>query len=543
MMKKMNNILKSSSMLLVLLLALNFSACTDFFIVDTKDVLDHTEYIDEESEMYSGFIGIMTRVQNIGDKIIYITDTRGELLEPTINSSKELYSIYNYDADLTGNHYADPAGYYDVIIACNDYLLKLYEYKENNLSSINMNHYEGLISSTLRIKAWIYLTLGKIYGEAIWFDDPMRELKDISQFKLMDLDEIVSACKDLLTKGFDGVNGRQSIPWKEWLDPYTPTADSPYRYWDSMTPEYFALYAELCLWSGDYQTTANLILGEMNSKFASTVSDATQYLRNARMSGGYSGIWNNRNPLPQETVSAIIYDYSKNQTNNLLKHFSSEAPNEYLLAPSEVGINRFYDSEFNPLGSSNADSRAGITFGVNSSGNNVIRKFRPNTSIRPYAYQDDVHIYIYRAADLYFMLAEALNNLGRDVEASALINQGVNGSFPNGGVTWAGFTDDWTSASSIGNRKYPDLGIRGVFQLGNRQFEFGNTKANDLAILDEMMLEFPCEGRIYPAMVRIAKRYDDYNIIADRVVSKYSNPEEIRTKILNGGYFINWNLK
>ena len=543
MMKTMNNILRNSSVLLVLFITLSFSACTDFFIVDTKDVLDHTEYIDEESEMYSGFIGIMTRVQNIGDKIIYITDTRGELLEPTIKSPKELYSIYNYDDDLTDNHYADPAGYYDVIIACNDYLLKLYEYKENNLSSINMNHYEGLISSTLRIKAWVYLTLGKIYGEAIWFDDPMRELKDISQFQLMDLDEIITASKALLTNGFDGVNGKHSIPWKEWLDPYTPTADSPYRYWDSMTPEYFALYAELCLWSGDYQTTVNLILNEMNSVFASTVNDATQYLRNARMTGGYSGIWNNRNPLPQETVSAIIYDYSKNQTNNLLRHFGSENPNEYLLAPSEVGINRFYDTEFNPLGSSSADNRANITFGTNSSGDNVIRKFRPNASVRPYAYQDDVHIYIYRAADLYFMLAEALNNLGRDVEASALINQGVNGSFPNGGVTWAGFTDDWTSASTIGSRKYPDLGVRGVFQLGNRQFELGNTKENDLAILDEMMLEFPSEGRIYPAMIRIAKRYNDYNIIADRVVPKYSNPEEIRTKILNGGYFINWDLK
>lgn len=539
----MNNIIKSSLELLVLFLALNLSACTDFFVVDTKDVLDHTEYIDEESEMYSGFIGIMTRVQDIGDKIIYITDTRGELLEPTINSSKELYSIYNYDDDLTGNHYADPAGYYDVIIACNDYLLKLYEYKENNLSSINMNHYEGLISSTLRIKAWIYLTLGKIYGEAIWFDDPMREIKDLSQFKLMDLDEIVSACKDLLTKGFDGVNGKQSIPWKEWLDPYTPTEKSLYRYWDSMTPEYFALYAELCLWSGDYQTTVNLILSEMNSMFASTVSDATRYMRNSKIGGVYSGIWNNKNPLPQETVSAIIYDYSKNQTNNLLKHFGSENPNEYLLAPSEEGINRFYDPEFNPLGSSKADTRAEVTFGVNSSGNNVIRKFRPNSSARPYAYQDDVHIYIYRAADLYFMLAEALNNLGRDVEASALINQGINGTFPNGGVTWPGFTDDWTSASSLGNRKYPDLGIRGVFQLGNRQFEFGDTKANDLKILDEMMLEFPCEGRIYPAMIRIAKRYGDYNIIADRVCPKYNDQEAIRTKILAGGYFIKWDLK
>ena len=74
MMKK--NILK------YVLLSMTFflGACNDFFNVETKNVLDHDGYITEESEMYSGYIGIMTKVQAIGDKVIYLTDTRGELL-------------------------------------------------------------------------------------------------------------------------------------------------------------------------------------------------------------------------------------------------------------------------------------------------------------------------------------------------------------------------------------------------------------------------------------------------------------------------------
>ncbi len=539
--------MKKNKLIYVLLcLVMALYSCDSFFNVDTNITLDHTEYIDENTEMYAGYIGIMTKVQQIGDKVIYLTDTRGELLEPTRNTSNELHSLYNYDDDLSGNSYADPKGYYDVIIACNDYLLKLFDYKEKHTSSINMTHYEGLISSTLRVKAWIYLTLGKIYGEAVWFDDPMREMKDLSQFPLLEIDEIVSACKELLTKGFDGINGRHSMVWKEWLDPDTETKDSDYRFWDSMTPPYFALYAELCLWSGDYQQTVNLILSEMNKKFASTVNDATQYLRNKKMSGVYPQIWNYETPSPQELVSAIIYNYSKNQTNSLLKHFGTESPNEYLLAPSEIGRLRFSDVSFNPLGGSSSDRREGATFAKDEAGNYVIQKYRPiNSPKRTYAYQDDVHIYTYRSAELYFMLAEALNNLGRTIEASALINQGVNGSFPNGGVTWAGFTDDWTAVTSIGTRKYPDMGIRGVFDLGSREFKRGDEfkQENDMAILDEMMLEFPCEGKIYPAMIRMAKRYNDYNIIADRVCPKYTNPESVRSKILNGGYFISWDLK
>ena len=37
---------------------------------------------------------------------------------------------------------------------------------------------------------------------------------------------------------------------------------------------------------------------------------------------------------------------------------------------------------------------------------------------------DDVQIYIYHTADLYFMLVEALNNLGRYEIADVLMNQG-----------------------------------------------------------------------------------------------------------------------
>ena len=59
------------------------------------------------------------------------------------------------------------------------------------------------------MKAWIYLTLGKIYGEAVWFNDPVREMKN--------LDEIVEGCLDLLTKGFDGKMARIQCHGKNGL--------------------------------------------------------------------------------------------------------------------------------------------------------------------------------------------------------------------------------------------------------------------------------------------------------------------------------------
>jgi starch-binding outer membrane protein, SusD/RagB family len=547
----MKNILKT---FFLFVFATGFVGCSDFFETQTDDALSGEDYITEETAMYTGYLGIITKMQAIGDKAIYLTDTRGELLEPTSTAPAELISIYNYADDTTSNGYADPAGYYDLVIACNDYLANMKEYHENYSESINETYYSCLISSALRIKAWTYLTIAKIYGKALWFDDPMvkiQNLNDSTKFVLKDLDGVVASCKNLLTTGFDGVDGTLSFSWYNWLDPETALANSEYRYWDYMTPDYAGLYAELCLWSGDYQTAATLLLSALNAQISTSISDGTPWIRNTTLNGNYATIWNYTAPYPRETVSAIIYSYTKNQTNSLLKHFGTESPNQYLLKPSTVGMARFSDQTFDPVGSG-TERRGGVTFAKDSNGKYYISKFRPNSNVRTYPYQDDVHIYIYRASEYHFMLAEALNNLGRFTEAAALINNGVGGAFPSGGVTWDGFTNYWTGSTPLGTRKYYNVGIRGTFALGARSFSTTTSTAemdsvkeyNDKAIMDEMLLEFPCEGKIYPALIRTAKRWNDYNIIADRVCPKYgTQAEAIRSKILAGAYFVPWDLK
>src|SRR5574344_1176536 len=115
---------------MMLALSMTFASCGDFYTPDTDDELNGNDYISSKTEMYTGFVGIMTKLQAVGDKEILLTDTRADLLEPTTQSTSELISLYNYAPNLTGNSYADPAGYYDVIIACNDYLSKMTEFKQ-----------------------------------------------------------------------------------------------------------------------------------------------------------------------------------------------------------------------------------------------------------------------------------------------------------------------------------------------------------------------------------------------------------------------------
>ena len=400
---------------IILNVALVFAAavmgsCDSFFEVDTDDTLDGSEYISEESEMYSGYMGIMAKMQAVGDKAIYLNELRGELVEPTSTAPTELYSLYNYDDDLEGNSYANPAGYYEIINACNDYLRKLQTYKESN--SIDMTRYKALVSSTLRIKAWTFMTIAKIYGKVVWVDKPMDSLRDLSKFKTLEWDDVMAACKNLLDIGFDDVDGTYETAWKDWVDPDTELANSEYRRWDMMTPPYYAVYAEICLWMGKYQKCIDLIQGEMNRRYQQSQNQSIAYLRNAQLLGQWGKFFNYETPYDYESVSAVMYNYQNKQTNSLLKHFDSDYPNKFWLAPAEKAMERFSDKDFDPIGANEEDFRKTYTF-KEYNGKWVISKFRPPYNPVRAAYRDDVFVYLYRGAELYLMMAEAFNQLGK----------------------------------------------------------------------------------------------------------------------------------
>ena len=564
------------SISLLLSATMSFTSCSDFFDPDTDDELDGGDYISSNTEMYTGFLGIMTKLQVIGDKEIYLTDTRADLLEPTDDSTPELIALYNYADNLQGNSYADPAGYYEVIIACNDYLVKMKEYRKN--PDVDDDIWKDLVSSTVRIKVWTYKTLAEIYGKAVWFDSPITKVTDITEgegFEFSELEPLIDKCINLMDTGFEGVPTNRTIDWIAWLDPsnVTNAANSQYRKWNWMVPPYEGIYGELNLWKGAcldgkgvdaasyYKKAADVLLNILtyyaDCKYMTTPKDpgsTVYWLPSAATPGHYTPIWNNAQPYQCEVVAALIYDYTLNQTNTLLKHFSNEYPNKYWLRPSEYGIEHFIDKDFNP-GATTNDTRYKCMFGT-ASGQPYIAKFRPvGSSVRVNPYQDDVHIYIYRATQYHMLLAEALNHLKRFTAMNGVFNTGVTKEiFVAGDAEWEGFSRNWTSDAEWGTRRYPSMGIRGCYGLTARPvkmsiLELGERetfKFNDLAILDETMLEFACEGKAYPMMNRMAVRYGDNSIIADRVCPKYEaagKAGEIRSKILAGGNWIPYDLK
>lgn len=583
-----------------------FNSCDDYFDTDPKNIINEEDYIAEENEMYKGFLGIFNRMQEAADQAIFLTDTRGPLLETTDNAPANLKAIYNY-GETDGNPYADPTCYYAVIVACNDYFAKMEAYHRNvgGMTEVAEENFPALVSSAMRIKAWAYLMLGKIYGEAYWFDDPLTEKKDLndaSVFTRCNMKELADRAIALLEGGMtiDGIHvaGNLDVSWEKWIDEEEQDA-SLYRYWEFLVPPAVVLNAEFRSWRASYvdeasaqadwqwirdnilqfmydlqmgnnENASNLITG---SQRISEIYQLTKLMQSDNF-GAYQNIfYSERVGLMSQLICGVMYDYDNNQRNRIVQYFCPEYPDaeSYYLRPSDYGVGLYNESDIR-----------GFTQGWvmrNLGGQRCVSKYYYgyNFTTRAYEYLNAEDIFkieptipLFRGHDLHYLLAEAETHLGHFENAYWILNQGMSTRFPDKKVptddpTWDYRYNPWVEASS---GSYGNLGLAGVaagttHKLPRPSDDDWSTYTEDQlkemydwAIADENLKEYMAEGKSYSYMCKIAERYSNSayrngsqekarDSVAARVVPKYAatgRAQQVESAIKSQGYFIHWQL-
>ena len=491
-------------------LTLTFTACEDFFNPDTSEILLEKNYVGDYTELYSGYMGIAAAVQTVADQASFLEGLRGDLLEPTPNAPREIWDVYNH-GDLAGNPFASPKGYYNVIINVNDYLAHVNEYRSKDSTSISESTYKGLVGGALRFKSWAYLQLAKIYGEAVYFDDPITAYGEISKYPTLKFDDIISKCIDLIEVGANGIDGKGDVVWSTELFPgqaQSPTSLS----WDRICPPKECLLAELYLYQNEFQKVKDNCIalikrgGENEASYQLNLSE-------------YNGEWKNFGYAftRKEHITVEFYDYSLHQTNRFVDYYSNTYPNSYYLRPTTVAMNRFNNQTIAGIP---GDKYRGLNVSFKlDNGNWVFYKFLQGNLTSDKIYTNDVIISLYRAGEIHLFLVEALVGLGRFQEALAFLNDGV-GSFYNSltGQFNPPFTDypsclyRTSSTSEMANR-----GIRGrvgVDPVGTYATTSAtaldtliNIRRLDSLIIEEDCLEFAGEGKALYAMNRMARRW------------------------------------
>ncbi|MFM2290420.1 MAG: hypothetical protein RIS29_233 [Bacteroidota bacterium] len=496
--------------ILAVAIAATFSSCSDFFNPDTSEILLEKDYVGDYTELYSGYMGLAATVQDVADQASFLEGLRGDFMEPTPNAPREIWDVYNHQ-DLAGNSFASPKGYYNVIMNANDYLSHVFAYRLKDSTSVSDATFKGLVGGAIRYKVWAYLQLAKIYGQAIYFDEPITAYGDINKYPVMGFDQLISQCVTLMETGVNGIDGKGDVIWSTELFPGQGQSVTSLS-WDRICPPKECLLAELYLYQNNFQKVKDNCIaiikrgGENEASYQLNLSE-------------YNGEWKTfgYSFVRKEHICTQFYDYSLHQTNRYVQYYSSTYPNKYYVRPSSVGVKRF-DNQTIAGVKGDKYRGSGVSYKIVGS-DTVFYKFLQANLTSDKIYTNDVPICLYRAAEIHMFLVEALIGMGHFQEALAFLNDGI-GSYYNStlGKFNAPFQDypsclyrtaTTSEMANRGIRGRVGLDAVGSFALASASAldTLVNMRRLDSLVVEEASLEFAGEGKAYYAMNRMARRW------------------------------------
>lgn len=538
-----------------------FSSCDSYFDVATEDMLDVSEAYKEKSTVYAGMMGLAATFRETADHHIILSELLGDLMKPTPTAPDECWDVFRYKA-TNGNSFASPAPYYKLIINCNDFLKHTIAYNKNYPSALATNVYRGMISSALTYRAWSYLQIGKIFGEAVYYDVVFTDDNEEMPSKVMKLDELVEELIFNLKNGVDGVNGFQTLDWNNLISPQNTYTDES---WSRVSIAADVLLTELYLWAKDYTNAAKTALNYVSNSGSNFKLDIFQS-NNANM------MWYKMftSPFSSDCIKEVCtyapFNFEKRQTSKLQYYFSSLAPNVYYFMPVQNAQLRFYN-QITGESKNELTGETGLVRGTDTyrrtgtfvyeNGKTVIAKYHMDKK----NYEHDSPIYIYRAPEIYLMIAEALSGLGGETNIAAADS-----------IVSVGLKSSWNSdhfekpfeAPIFGKSLNVFPGIRGRAKMGADFIRYhvdtlqypGKTDLEkiqkaarekfvlDSLIAEETALELAYEGKRWFTLMRIARNTEDPAFLAKQAAKKFDFGEgQLYEKWLMNpeNWFIKWN--
>lgn len=516
-------------------------SCENFFDVNTDDMMNEKDSYSQVGEVYSGFIGLAANFQAVADQYILMSELRGDLLEPTANASVEFWDIYRYEA-TNGNPEVDPRKFYNIVTNCNDFFAHAKNFHQGNPTAIPDNVYLGMMSSAITFRTWAYLNIGKFYGEALYFSEPVADDFDMNKYPVLKLDQLVPELINYMEVGVDSINAFNALDWTKILN------NKDYS-WNRMSVNPNALITELHLWAGNYQraleegikavTCQGVIGGTAGSTTKFTLSDV---YANAKWKELFSKTYTSAD---NEAFSLVPFDFQNDQTSRLQYYFSNTSPNVYYFRPHESLIGK-YNNQRQKSGMNGEDAYRGngITY-TQEGGQPVVYRYTAGRQV----YSKDAHIFIYRAADIFLMLTEALNRMGNVEAADSLLSVGLKKSWDGTNSLFLHPFEDpiWNIQGNLREC----LGVRGRVNLASENVRYYTDESAplerkqfvmDSLIAEETALETAFEGKRWFTLLRIARQTNNPAFLADQVCKKFAEGEreKYRAYLMNPE---NWYIK
>lgn len=443
--------------------ALSLTSCN----LDFKPISELTEngFWDTEAGVRSAHVGLMSGFRNYTMTFISMGETRADLWGGKTVETPNDDALVNNNFSVTAPVFTNWAGFYVQIYHLNKFIANA-----PKPAFLNENDRKNMLAQAYGMRAYIYFTLLKAYGDVILITEPMtsESLSNIASLRAPR-----SPKADVMTQIEADI--------AQSLQLYTEAGATNWRgkksYWSKNAT--LALKGEAMLWKGE-------VLGAGTEAFTA----AKEAL--ASISGtlvAYDKLWGVENEGNAEFIFALDFqedqatngfsaytarngDVAKNydQDGTLLSTYKFNGNNRY--GASESLLTKLYANTNDQRGKTfvliytDAGVRDYTQFNTNAKfKGTILRKFMG--TIGSDGNRKHVsNVPLYRYADVLLMLAEAKNQLGED--PSTEINQ-VRERAIGSGYT------PYTNGSKIDNKR---------------------------AILEERLLEFVGEGKRWWDLVR-----------------------------------------
>ena len=154
------------------------TSCSDFFNQESEHVVfTDQDHLNNATDSIYSVIGILNKLQAIGDRTILLGEVRGDLVDLTTVANSDLRDMSLFDMG-DDNRYNNPTDYYAIINNCNYFIAKADTALKNNRNDyIFMKEFAAVKA----IRAWTYLQLVLNYGSVPFVTEPILSIMDAEQ--------------------------------------------------------------------------------------------------------------------------------------------------------------------------------------------------------------------------------------------------------------------------------------------------------------------------------------------------------------------------
>ena len=446
--------------LLLLCLGLT-SSCEDMLDKGNKYVIYDTNHlISSPSDTVTSVLGILNKLQGIAVRNNLLGEVRADLVTLSNTATIDLKDMASLDMQ-DDNPYNAPRDYYAIINNCNYFLAHADSLAGNRKR--DMLYFEAEIAQVHSIRAWTYLQLALVYGKVPFVTDPVvTKLQSEKEYPMYSIEQVCDYFVEDLRPYYGKAYPNYTSFDVSGFDPKTaffPTqvvmgdlylwlaairhdpamareaAKAYYDYivWDLNGKKPLTTTTRRAYWSSTALTSGSLrvpsgilsysptgVWGAKNAEFVTAIPmdsaaadgyfNELRYLYNSQPLSGtesYNSIQKEASIVPSQILRDLSqsYDYVGRDNVNRPVRVTAERLEEEQIREGYLGDLRFQDSYSHMTGRSAA------------SGDATYQR------IAKHNYQ---HVLIYRAAQIYLRLAEALNYAGYPRFARQILTTGLN---------------------------------------------------------------------------------------------------------------------